>query len=60
MDCLLQDDTKSLSQLLQIFFQPVIIVPLLIGALYATGEVVLLYHIGWWSIDNLKTTAEER
>lgn len=47
---------KSVGQLLKAFFQPVLIVPLLIAAVYATGEIHLLDRIGWWSIDNLKTT----
>lgn len=36
--------------------QPAITIPLLIAALYATAEIFLLSHMGWWSIANLKTT----
>ena len=46
----------SLAHLLKTFFQLVFIVPLGIAAVYATGEIYFLYHFGWWSIDNLKTT----
>lgn len=47
---------ESFGQILKTSFPPVIIVPLLIAAVYATGEIHVLDRIGWWSIDNLKTT----
>lgn len=37
-------------------FQPALVIPLCIAALYATGEIFLLSYLGWWSLANLKTT----
>lgn len=47
----------SLGGVLQAFFQPMIVTPLLLAALYAAGEIFLLRQVGWWSIANLKSTA---
>jgi hypothetical protein len=45
---------NSLKDLRKTFFQPVIVIPLLLAGLYAAGEIYLLYWVGWWSITNLK------
>ncbi|MFZ2996039.1 hypothetical protein [Sphingobium sp.] len=47
---------RSLVGVLRAFFKPVIVMPLLIAAIYAAGEIYLLHKIGWWSIANLKST----
>jgi hypothetical protein len=47
---------ERLGHLIKTFFQPVLIVPLLMATLYGAGEIYLLDRIGWWSIDNFKTT----
>lgn len=46
----------SFAGVLRAFFQPLIVVPLLLAAIYATGEIYLLRHVGWWSLANLKST----
>lgn len=46
----------SFGGVLRAFFQMRIVVPLLLAALYATGEIYLLRQIGWWSIANSKST----
>lgn len=46
----------SLRAIVGIFFQPLIIGPLIAAALYAAAEVYLLTRVGWWSLANLKTT----
>lgn len=38
------------------FFKPVLIVPLVIAALYAAAEIMVLHRWGLWSAANLKTT----
>jgi len=47
---------SSLGVVIRALFQPALITPLGIAALYATGEISLLSHMGWWSVANLKTT----
>lgn len=47
---------SSLAGLIKSLFQPVIFIPLAIGGLYATVEILLLQQWQWWSIANLKTT----
>lgn len=46
----------SLGAVIRALFQPALITPLGIAALYATGEIFLLSYLGWWSVANLKTT----
>ena len=46
----------SLGAVIRALFQPALMIPLGIAALYATGEIFLLSYIGWWSVANLKTT----
>lgn len=45
-----------LKSLVGTFFQPVIIIPLVLAGIYAAGEIYLLDRIGWWSLANLKST----
>lgn len=47
---------SSFIDVLRAFFQPVIVTPLLLAALYAAGEIFLLKQIDWWSVANLKST----
>ena len=47
---------EPLQNVLRTFFKPVIVIPLLLAAIYAAGEIALLSHFGWWSPANLKTT----
>ena len=37
-------------------FQPILLIPLAIGAVYGAAEIYLLERLGWWSVANLKTT----
>lgn len=54
---LIYKPTRSrLAGALKVLFQPVIIIPFAIAALYAASEIYLLHHLGWWSVVNLKTT----
>jgi hypothetical protein len=54
---LTNDGARSATgNVLRAFFQPIIVVPLGLAAIYAIGEIVLLQRIGWWSVVNLKTT----
>jgi hypothetical protein len=54
---LFQSKTRpALLNVLQAFFNPVIVLPLVLAALYASGEIYLLKSLGWWSTANLKTT----
>ncbi|MCC2977164.1 hypothetical protein LK533_10830 [Sphingomonas sp. PL-96] len=46
----------SLGAVIRALFQPALIIPLGIAALYASGEIFLLSYMGWWSVANLKTT----
>lgn len=46
----------SLGAVIRALFHPALIIPLGIAALYATAEILLLSHMGWWSVANLKTT----
>jgi hypothetical protein len=46
----------SLGAVIRALFQPALMIPLGIAALYATGEIFLLSYMGWWSAANLKTT----
>lgn len=48
---------SSFGNVLRSFMQPLIVVPLLLAACYATLEVYLLAQMDWWSITNLKTSA---
>lgn len=50
------DFRRSFSDVLRNFFQPMIVGPLVIAAIYAAGEIFVLRHFGWWSIANLKST----
>ncbi|TYC91553.1 hypothetical protein [Novosphingobium sp. BW1] len=45
-----------LGAVIRALFQPALLTPLGIAALYATGEIFLLSYLGWWSVANLKTT----
>lgn len=45
-----------LKDLLKTFFQPVIVVPLILAGFYTAGEIYLLDRIGWWSLTNLKSS----
>lgn len=47
---------NSAGAVIRALFQPALMVPLGIAALYAIGEIFLLNCIGWWSLANLKTT----
>jgi hypothetical protein len=47
---------RSLADILRALFQPVIIAPLIVAAVYAAGEIFLLWRLGLWSAANLKTT----
>jgi len=47
---------NSAGAVIRALFQPALMIPLGIAALYATGEIFLLNYIGWWSLANLKTT----
>jgi len=54
---LIQRPTKErLGGVFKALFQPILLVPLAIGAAYATAEIYLLERLGWWSVANLKTT----
>jgi hypothetical protein len=46
----------SVGAVIRALLQPALIVPLGIAALYATGEILLLSYMEWWSVANLKTT----
>jgi hypothetical protein len=41
---------------LRAFCQPMIVGPFLFAAVYAAGEIFLLWRLDWWSIANLKST----
>lgn len=45
-----------LKDVLKAFFQPVIIVPLILAGFYAGGEIYLLDRLGFWSLTNLKSS----
>jgi hypothetical protein len=47
---------SSFKDVLKALFQPVLLMPLGIAALYAAGEIALLHRVGLWSVANLKTT----
>jgi len=47
---------ESLGSVFRAVLQPILLIPLAIGAAYATAEIYLLGHLGWWSVANLKTT----
>lgn len=47
---------NSAGAVIRVLFQPALMIPLGIAALYAIGEIFLLNCIGWWSLANLKTT----
>lgn len=47
---------NSVGAVIRALFQPALMMPLGIAALYATGEILLLSYVGWWSVANLKTT----
>ncbi len=54
---LIKNPTRdSMGAVIRALFQPALIIPLGIAALYATGEIILLRYMGWWSVANLKTT----
>ncbi|WP_448664505.1 hypothetical protein ACG3SL_07455 [Sphingomonas sp. CJ20] len=46
----------SFGAVISALFQPALIIPLVVAALYATAEIFLLRYIGWWSVANVKTT----
>ncbi|WP_230483831.1 hypothetical protein [Sphingomonas sp. Leaf21] len=46
----------SFKEVLKALFQPILLIPLGIAALYAGAEITLLHRVGWWSVANLKTT----
>lgn len=46
----------SFRKALHSFLSPTIVIPLMLAACYAAGEIYLLKHIGWWTITNLKST----
>lgn len=57
MVILIQQSTReSLGSVLEALFQPILLIPLAIGAAYGTAEIYLLERLGWWSVANLKTT----
>ncbi|GAD51096.1 hypothetical protein NT2_17_00130 [Caenibius tardaugens NBRC 16725] len=51
-----RDTRQGLAGVLRTFFNPVIVLPLILAALYASGEIYLTTKLGWWSLANLKTT----
>lgn len=54
---LIQKSTReSLGSVFQALLQPMLLIPLAIGAAYAAAEIYLLDRLGWWSVANLKTT----
>ena len=54
---LIQRPTRErLGGVLKALFQPILLIPLAIGAAYAAAEIYLLERLGWWSVANLKTT----
>lgn len=50
------DIRRSFVGVLRAFVQPMIIGPLILAAIYAGGEIFLLWRFDWWSITNLKST----
>ena len=50
------DIRRSFVGVFRAFFQPLIIGPLILAAIYAGGEIFLLRRFDWWSIANLKST----
>jgi hypothetical protein len=47
---------ESLDSVFKAPLQPILLIPLAIGAAYGAAEVYLLERLGWWSVANLKTT----
>jgi hypothetical protein len=50
------DIRRSFFGVLRAFCQPMIVGPLFLAAIYAAGEIFLLWRFDWWSIANLKST----
>jgi hypothetical protein len=51
-----EDIRRSFVGVLRAFVQRMIIGPLILAAIYAGGEIFLLWRFDWWSIANLKST----
>lgn len=47
---------QSFGGVLRSLLSPLIVIPLMLAACYAVGEIYLLRQIGWWTIANLKST----
>lgn len=47
---------KALGALVKSLAKPVLLAPLAVAAVYASLEIYLLAQIGWWTLDNLKST----
>lgn len=57
MVILIQKATReSLGSIFKALCQPILLIPLAVGAAYGTAEIYLLDRLGWWSVANLKTT----
>lgn len=50
------DIRASFAEVLRALFQPMIVGPLMLAAIYAGGEISVLWLMNWWSIANLKST----